>query len=333
MDVAPLKKLLTFGILILFVLSCFIPSVTCSVLEKQNRAFRGIITVDDEGDGDYLSIKEALNNANPGDTIEVYSGTYNEHTIIIDKDNITLEGIPHELGSGDDIGKPFIDGPGTDPYELITIKSDSITINGFHIENYHGGGTGNVCIGIYHDAEGCVISNNDISYTLTALIWDFGSDNKILNNNISHSVMRQGIVLRNPRSNCLVSGNVISDCDTGILVWESNHNTITGNKIMRCSDFGIDVAGSFNKIIGNHIEDNDIGVQIWNFFNSVIRNNFIDNELHAQFIYGIPFLQGLTNRWFGNYWDRPRLLPLSYFRIFGFYTNSSVRLATSTGTI
>lgn len=288
-----MKKLLVIGIIILFIgLSI---SSTGTMVEQSTTG--DVITVDDEGDGDYTSIKEALNNANPGDTI------------VIETENITLEGISYELGNGSDIGKPFIDGPGTDPYDLIAIKAEGVTINGFHIENYHGGGTGNVCIGIYHNANKCVIQNNDIANTLSSLIWVFSSDNMILDNNISHSIMRQGIVLREPCSNCIISGNVISDVETGILAWDSNHNTITGNKIMRCSDFGIDVAGSYNRIIRNHIENNDIGVQIWNFYNQVKRNNIINNNNHAQFIYGLPILQRLTNIWFGNYWDRPRLLP------------------------
>ncbi|UCF49493.1 MAG: right-handed parallel beta-helix repeat-containing protein [Thermoplasmatales archaeon] len=267
---------------------------------------KSVIIVDDEGDGDYTSIKEALNNSNPGDTIEVYSGTYDEHTIVIETDNIALEGISYELGNGSDTGKPFIYGPGTDQYSLIAIKADGVTINGFRIENNNGG---NVCITLYHNASKCIISNNDIAHTSSALIWVFGSDNKILNNNISHSVIRQGIVLRDPCSNCIVSGNVISDAVTGILLWDSNNHIISGNKIMRCSRFGIDVAGSNNKIIGNHLENNSIGIQIYEFFISVKRNNFINNEVHAQFIYGIPLFQRFTNIWFGNYWDKPRLFP------------------------
>ena len=45
---------------------------------------RNTITVDDEpGDADYTSLKEAINNANTGDTIEVYSGIYIEDEISI----------------------------------------------------------------------------------------------------------------------------------------------------------------------------------------------------------------------------------------------------------
>jgi parallel beta-helix repeat protein len=273
-------------------------------VEKQNHVSRDVIIVDDEGDGEYVSIKEAVNNANPGDTIEVYSGTYYEHYILIEKNDITLKGISYELGNGSDTGKPFINGEGKD--HVIEIKSQRITIDDFRIENKGGTGAYGI-IGIWRGADNCLVSHNDISHSIMGCIGCDSNNNSILNNNISYSVIRQGIVLGGEYN--LISGNIITDVETGICVWDSNNNTITGNKIMRCSDFGIDVGGNYNKIIGNQLEDNHIGIQIWNFFNSVKRNNFINNDLHAQFIYGIPILQRFTNIWFGNYWDRPRLLP------------------------
>ena len=294
-----MKKLLAVGIILLLV-GVSIPSIPSKPQSLDN-----IITVDNEGDGDYTSIKEALSNTNSGDLIEVYSGTYYEHDILIETDDITLQGIPYELENGSDTGKPFIDGQGID--ETIVIKSRNIEINGFRMENK--GPSSNGIIALYKESDGCIISNNDLSNSTAALIWCDGSNTTIINNNIRYNVIRQGIVLGEPGHNNTIWGNFIYDCDTGICVWDSNFNTIAKNRIMRCSDFGLDIAGSFNKVIGNHIEDNDIGVQIWNFFNQVKHNNFINNNVHAQFIYGVPILQRLTNIWFGNYWGRTRLIP------------------------
>jgi len=300
------KRYLVVGIVLLFIFMSFAPStavdnVKCSSYPLSKKS---VIIVDDEGDGDYTSIKEAVNNANPDDTIEVYSGTYYECGIEIYTENVTLKGIPYELGNGSDTGKPFINGEGKD--HVIEIKSQRITIDNFRIENEGGTGAYGV-IGIWRGADNCLVSHNDISHSIMGCIGCSSDNNSFIKNNISHSAIRQGIVLGGEYN--IVSGNIITDAETGIFLWDSNHNTITGNKIMNCSDFGIDVAGSYNKIIGNHLEDNNIGVQIWDFFNSVKCNNFINNELHAQFIYGIPILQRLTNIWFGNYWDRPRLFP------------------------
>ncbi len=47
-----------------------------------------IINVDDEGDGDFISMQTAIDAANPGDIIRVYSGTYNENIEIIKKTSL-----------------------------------------------------------------------------------------------------------------------------------------------------------------------------------------------------------------------------------------------------
>lgn len=88
------------------------------------------ITVDDEGDGDYTSIGDAVEHASSGDIIEVYSGTYQEQEIIISK-QITLEGIPYELGEGSDTGKPVVENSRT----IFHVEEDYVSITGFHITN------------------------------------------------------------------------------------------------------------------------------------------------------------------------------------------------------
>ena len=102
-----MKRILTIGVILLFI------GMSIPFTSSKQQSLGNVITVDDEGDGDYTSIKEAVINSNPGDTIEVYSGTYLEQGIHIVNDNIALLGISHELGEGDDTGKPFIKGDGT----------------------------------------------------------------------------------------------------------------------------------------------------------------------------------------------------------------------------
>jgi nitrous oxidase accessory protein NosD len=87
--------------------------------------------VDNEGDGEYITIQAALDAAHPGDTIEVYSGTYNEHIIVMKE--VSLNGIDHELGNGSDTGKPVIDAQGTE--SVVTITADNVNITGFIIQN------------------------------------------------------------------------------------------------------------------------------------------------------------------------------------------------------
>jgi len=329
-----MKKAFVFGIILLFIFMSINPSsafynVKKSSMPVSNGNNRTIISVDNEGDGDYTTIKEALNNSNPGDTIEVYSGTYYERGIIFEKEGITFQGVSYELGSGNDTGKPFINGEGKG--QVIDIKSQRITIDNFRIEN-EGAPYAYGIISILRGADNCLVSHNDISHSVMGCIGCNSDNNSFIKNNISHSPGRQGIYLHEPCNNCLVSGNIISDCDTGVCVWKSNNNTITSNKIMRCRYYGIDVAvaSGYNEIIGNQLENNSIGIEICDFFNSVKRNNFINNEINAKF-YGIgtTILQCLTNKWFGNYWDRPRLLPYpilgALYLFFPFYFLPMIR--------
>jgi parallel beta-helix repeat protein len=319
-----MKKIITMGILVLFALSCFLPSVAGFSSESEEsfslssgcQVLGDIIIVDDEGDGDYTSIKEALNHADPGDTIEVYSGIYYEHDILINKEEIVLKGIPYELGSGNDIGKPFIYGQGLD--DVINIKAKNISIIGFHIEN--GGGTGAYgIIWLWKGADNCFISDNDLSHSVVCLI-GCGSDyNRIVNNTIVYSSIRPGIGVGGEYNT--LSGNVISDVETGIGLWDSNHNTVTGNKISRCRDFGIDIASSdYTTVEGNSFEDNTVGVHIYYSRGCRIKNNnFINNQYQAQFVYGIHIFRGLTYRWNGNYWNESRSLPYPIRGVYFFF--------------
>jgi parallel beta-helix repeat protein len=287
------------------------PSVAVDTMQQYSMPIsdKSVIIVDDEGDGDYTSIKEALNHSNQGDTIEVYSGTYYEYDIDIEIEDITLKGIPYELGNGSDMGKPLIHGQGLG--KVMRIWAQGFTITGFRIEN--GGGT-IACgiIGIQKGADNCVISDNDIAHAITGCVGIISNNNKILNNIISYSAIRQGIALGEECKNNMISGNVISDVEIGIDLWDSNHNTITGNKISRCREFGIDIASSdYNTVKGNSFEDNAVGVHIiYNSHGSRIKNNnFINNQLQAYCVYGFPFFYDLTNRWNGNYWNESHSLP------------------------
>jgi parallel beta-helix repeat protein len=273
-------------------------------LEVKDGGSKTVITVDDDGDGDYTSIKEALNHADPGDTIEVYSGTYYEHRIIISDDNITLKGIPYELGKGSDTGKPFINGEGKDWIFLYNMTV-GVVITDFHIEN--SGGTATHDILLIYRSNKCEFSNNDVSNTDSCFIYCRGSTNiQIKNNNISHNNIRHGIFFADESNYNTISDNIISDiAEDGILFWDSNHNTVAGNKFSRCEEFGIDIAsGDYNIVEGNSFEDNAVGVHIYlSRGNRIKKNNFIDNQYQAQFVYGIPIYNGLTNRWRGNYWN------------------------------
>ena len=300
-----MKKVGTLWVVLLIMLLS-LPSTTGYFLEDRHPFFsKHIITVDDEpGDADYTSIKEALNHSSLGDTIEVFSGTYNEHGINITEKGISLIGIPYELGNGSDTGKPFINGQGVD--DVIRVKARNVSITGFHIEN-----KGEIYWFIFlicWGADGCIISNNTLCYSGNCIIGCPSNYSRITNNTIRYASFHYGIVL-GPYNNNLVSDNFIDHCPTGILFWGGNYNTIFRNCISNCSEFGIDIGGGgLNSFQFNTIENNNYGLHIYQSgFNKIKQNNFINNTRQAGFDQGLSFTAG--NRWIQNYWGRPRMLP------------------------
>ena len=139
------------------------------------------------------------------------------------------------------------------------------------------------------------------------------NNNRILNNNISYSTMRQGIVVGDEGVNNTISGNIISDIAMeGILVWDGEQNFIHNNTITRCGREGIAIIGNRNIVTQNHIEDNWCGIGMMGNLNTVQQNNFINNGDNAYLgldLHTFPF----RNSWINNYWDRPRVLPYPIF--------------------
>jgi parallel beta-helix repeat protein len=292
--------------------SCLTPDTTHDFsLVEHHMTPRRTITVDDDGDGDYPSIKEAVENASSGDTIEVYSGIYYEYGIRLLTPNVTLQGIPQELGNGSGTGKPFINGRGLS--YVIDIASEDIVFSGFHIENW--GNTYDCAL--YLDGTHNVVSNNDISNAYLGLI-DCGncSNCSIINNTLSHCDTYPGISLYFLSSYLTISGNVITNVSRGVDLWDSPHNTVTRNAIRNCWR-GINILSDHNTVYLNTLEHNTVGLEVTGYDNVIKHNNFIGNtQYDALFIIPPSDWHGPGYiKWIGNYWNRPRIGP---HLIFGF---------------
>lgn len=196
------KKVLSF-ILLILIFSIFVIQIASP---KQTN--RNTITVDDEpGDADYTSIKEAINNANIHDTIEVYSGTYIEDEISVFIPNLTINGIPNELGEGNDTGKPIIKALGSK--DCILIHENNVTFTGFQIETKSNHG-----IIVYSDD--CAISENFIQTVDGVCVFINGTHfggkrNDIIQNAFSNhnSTFAYGITLDYAMSNTIVKNDFL----------------------------------------------------------------------------------------------------------------------------
>ena len=306
------RKWLAIGIILLFIGTTIVPSIQSEFPYEKN-----IITVDDEpGDADFTSIKEAVDSSIPGDTIEVYSGTYLEYKIQITKENIALQGISHELGEGNDSGKPFIKGNEKD--SAIWVTADKTTISGFIIQKELGQGD---LIDV-DSVNGCLISNNTIQngteYPNTGIDCFYSTSIQIIDN-IIKNIDGDGIFFEECITAC-ICGNSISNSEYGIFIDSSESINITKNKIDGC-DGGISLQKSNNiTLYLNNLENNSIGLYLVLSGKNIIKhNNFINNlQRDAVLIAGkviiIQRWKSIQNSWIENYWSDcskigPKIIP------------------------
>ncbi len=269
-----------------------------------------------------------MNNSNPGDTIEVYSGTYPEDGIHIVKDNITLLGISYELGEGNDSGKPFIRGNGTGI--IIQVEASHVIVSNFTIENPLTEKSTRFFCGIKveknyapYEQHDVTISDCIIRNTLFGIYAIYTNQNlRIIHNHISNC-LENGITSTAYSSlsmGFIIAGNVIIDCgdhagDYGINFLGDHHN-VSGNRIRDCRWGGINFGGTDHIIYGNDIENCTTGIRFSGDGNIITRNNF-KNYSQIGFWFYKPFLYPSKNSWFGNYWDT--WTGIGPKKILGFY--------------
>jgi parallel beta-helix repeat protein len=241
---------------IIFFISTLIPiasgSNKISIVEKSSINIQNkgeTLYVGGSGPGNYSSIQDAINDAQAGDTIFVYSGTYFEH-ILIDK-SIALIGGDKET--------TIIDGGLTD--NCIEITADSVIVDSFTIRK---GVLGfNILQSSGQELKNNLIRNNWGGINLYQV-----TDSKFTDNSITDSFF-EGI---NPiqSSGNTFSGNKIFWNLYGILFTSSNDNFVFENNI-KGNTRGIEMVdqSNNNKIYHNNFysnqEDNsyDDFLNIW----------------------------------------------------------------------
>jgi parallel beta-helix repeat protein len=163
---------------------------------------------------DYPTIQEAINQANPGDTIQVSSGTYHENLFI----NKTLTLL------GEDRANTIINGSRCET--VIQVNLTTVRINGFTIK----GGSNGI---VLEECNNSVIKENNVNCT-SAGIWLLHSNNNTVSDNIVTDSCWFGIVLCGHSSNNTIILNTIRDNAQGFgVTGEDNliiHNNFINNQ-------------------------------------------------------------------------------------------------------
>ncbi|MFZ1528259.1 MAG: nitrous oxide reductase family maturation protein NosD [Ferruginibacter sp.] len=196
----------------------------------------------------YKKIKDALAGSKNGDTILVHGGLYKEGNLVIDKQVFFL---------GE--GFPVLDGQ--KKFEVVSIKADSVTMNGFRVQ-HSGFATLDDPGGIkVYDSKYVTISNNVLEDNFFGIYIQYGLHCIIKNNRIkAYGVEEQEI------------GN-------GIHCWKSDSMQIIANEVSGHRD-GIYFEFVTNSIIWRNISYENIRYGLHFMFSNndayitnVFRNN------------------------------------------------------------
>jgi parallel beta-helix repeat protein len=212
---------------------------------------------------DFPTIQEAVDAANDGDTVYVYSGTYNEN-IWIDT-SITL------IGQNKDT--TIIEGVDPTNSAVVEIHADWVNVIGFTVSNSAEPYRNRAGIYLhYTGSDNATISNNIIKY-ISWGIEILNSNSKVENNTIySNSI---GIFLLGV-NNIILNNNLFNNND-GIYVEGRNH-IIEGNMISSHNYSGITLDHSlYNEVYNNNISNSD-AIYIGYSDHNNINNNIISNN-------------------------------------------------------
>ncbi len=209
-------------------------------------------------------IQAAIDAADRGEIIDVYSGTYQE-SLVINKP-VILKGI--DSGSG----LPLVE---TENNPAITLKADGIVLEGFRAKS---------ASGWTEDAGILVLSNNNLIRNNTAtgngnvglLLQE--CHNNTLVGNVAHANGKEGIFLKDSSRNFL-EGNQAKDNKYGLKLTNSHGNEILSNTFLGNRLEAIYLQSSSSNLIeGNYASSNDGGLTMDTCRDNIVRkNDFVAN--------------------------------------------------------
>jgi nitrous oxidase accessory protein len=221
--------------------------------------------------GPVRSVTEAVKRSAAGDTILVYPGVYFEKGLVVDKP-VHLKGI----------GLPVLDGERR--YEVVTIKSNGVTMEGFLVR-HSGYSDWNDLAGVrLAVVRHVVIRNNQLDDTFFGLYCQ-SSDSCVLENNTLHSrsdssrLAGNGIHCWHCNGMQLLNNTITRHRD-GIYFEFVTNSLIRGNKSYYNMRYGLHFMFSHNDLYdGNTFEHNEAGVSVMFSHGVNMKGNlFADNQ-------------------------------------------------------
>lgn len=241
----------------------------------------------------YDEIYEATDDANPGESIYVYPGTYHTHgggtkDIVIDDDNVELIG----RSSPDAIIL-------VSQKDGITVTASNVLIKNITMVKDATAHPSNAFKkGIYlNGATNVTIENCNISEAGESAIYITGASSQInIINCTLYWNLQHGIYIGGDSSAVYVEGSDIYDNEqNGILIEDSNSNTVVNNNIYNNSDDGINIyRGLNNNVSWNNIYENENGITLEGtnqedtMLNAIYHNTIHHNHIGIEFVIYAP---------------------------------------------
>jgi nitrous oxidase accessory protein len=219
----------------------------------------GTITVPD----DYLTIQEAVNAANDGDTIFVRNGTYVENVVVNKTVSLIGEDRDNTIVDGNSIGN------------VVSIIANNVSVTGFTVQNC---ATAYMSGGIHTSSLGNNISHNVVKNSLAIPdacgIWLDNSSHNTVYDNIVFSNGLAGIYLEDSNNNTISYNDVFSNPYEGIFLVSSDNNVLTSNEVSLNMDTGIYLMASENNTISsNYAIENGNGIFLEGSNHNMVCNN------------------------------------------------------------
>lgn len=202
----------------------------------------------------YPSIKRALHQAKPGDTVLVNAGHYKEGNITIDK-RITFKGK----------GWPILDGQGK--YEVLSVKADGVVVDGFRVINSGHASLEDPCGIKVYNKKRVVIKNNQLDNNFFGIYLQNCTDSFVLNNSVKaygKEEQRIGNGIHCWKSNNIcIFGNKITGHRDGIYFEFVTHSAIRRNYSTKNIRYGLHfMFSNDDSYVGNTFKNNGAGVAV-----------------------------------------------------------------------
>jgi parallel beta-helix repeat protein len=311
------NRLASIGIVGLLVTAGFLGFITfeSEVMSAKTLYVGGI------GPLNYSKIQDAINAANPGDTVYVFSGTYYENVIVNKTINLTGENRDTTIINASGIGS------------AVYISADRVNIKGFTAIGPES--EKDEAVIMLDKVRNCRVIDNKPSHRIWSpgiflnysdyntladnigtqyrdpvdgegIYLAYSNNNIVINNTFSY--LNNGIAIDHSPDNTIIKNN-LSYNRAGIMIVFSSNNTIVNNTLI--DNYASPEGGSifisfcsygYNTIIGNTIiyktiSSNSFG--IWVQYSSDGYNTFVGNNISSNH-YGIYITKSSYNTFIGN---------------------------------